>query len=357
MIAVMALVSVLFLFNATAANAAPKFSRGVSVSGVVAYQDDQNATQFHYLPTRADVVLGDRITTFKATHFGVGSVYYVQTSSGDIKSMAGALLSGTVAIDISAEQRKALINEINTRFGVAAPALLPLQVSNVNLKSILLDEVIGFGDKVQQHWPTNVSLASEFPFSIGSLNSGFAHIVAGLQAGVSVMPNPHFSLSVEGQAEFAGDPWTADIDCDLSQVWNQVRKRFSTSVSLGWFRVGGAEVNQVFSDLQKSGECKWTMNEGSLDTEKYGRQILETAKQLFDQINKSSVSGEGFFKFEPNPEAPPPGGGSGGGFGLFGWSISVNGGYSTSHFTQSIKYKNKFSYTGRFRWPVAVGAV
>src|SRR5882762_9169637 len=321
--------------------AAPFLSRGTSIKGAVAYQDDQDPNQFWYLPLSAESTFPDRIKTFRASHFGVGKAFLVKQSNGSITSQAGAILSGTVTIDISDAQRQQLIAQITKDFGIAAPRLLPLRLSEPAIQSIVLDKISGFGDEVQQIFPTSFQIGSEFAFSVGSLNSGFAQVVANLANGASttaIVPNPHFGMNISAQAEFTGDPWTAVIDCDLHQVWSQVRGSVGASVSYGFVRLASGSYNSIAQNLQRSGACTFTMKEGSLDTAVYGRQVLEMTKQMFEEINKNAISGQGFFKFEPNPEAPAPGGGGGGGLNLFGWGVSVNASYSSASFNQGIRW-------------------
>ncbi|TYO63640.1 hypothetical protein FXV83_26420 [Bradyrhizobium hipponense] len=77
------------------ARAVPKSSAGTVILGVTAYQDSEDKTQFWYLPIAMDVLLGERLKTFRATHFGIGRSYFVQAASGEVTSRAGAILSGT----------------------------------------------------------------------------------------------------------------------------------------------------------------------------------------------------------------------------------------------------------------------
>ena len=120
-----------------------------------------------------------------------------------------------------------------------------------------------------------------------------------------------------GQAEFVGDPWKAKVTADLSQVWKQVRQRYSASVKIGWFNIGSAEYNSLVQELIRKNIIKFEFEESSLDYEKHGRQIFEAAKEVLESINSSATSGKGFFKFEPNPQAADVQGGKHSGFA--GW--------------------------------------
>ena len=80
-----------------------------------------------------------------------------------------------------------------------------------------------------------------------------------------------------------------------------------------------------------------------MDNEKYGRQIFDMVKKIYEEVNKKATEGDGFFKFEPNPQAGDPGGG--GASSWWPWSVSINAGYSHAYFKQKITYQNKVSYT------------
>lgn len=342
------------------ANAAPKFNTGTAIEGAIAYQDDQNNRQFYYIPTKAGTAaLGDRITTFRATHFGVGREYFVQDSSGMYHSRSGAILSATGIIDLSANQNLALRNAISKAFSIKVDEirLLPLPLSKSKVESILLDEVIGFGDTVQQKFPSAITFGSEFAYSAGSLNSGFANVVAGMNLNdYGVTPNPTFALNISGEAEFVGEPWTAEVKCNLSQVWKEVRTGVNASATFGWFKIGEATYNNIAQNLERSGACKFKMSEGSLDTEQYGRQVFETVKKIFEAINEKASGGQGFFRFEPNPQAPAVSPGKTRS-GLFGLSVSINAGRSSASLEQNISWETSVSYAGRFRHPVYASVV
>jgi hypothetical protein len=87
--------------------------------------------------------------------------------------------------------------------------------------------------------------------------------------------------------------------------------------------------------------------EGSLDNEKYGRQFLEMGKQIFEAVNKQANSEVGYFKFEPSRTASPQNSEFAS---WWNWDVSVNLAYGEQSlkFSQSLNYKNKISYSGRF---------
>jgi len=351
---ILCLIITLITINSTT-YAAPAFSRGTSIQGAIAYQDAGDATQFWYFPTSADQLLGERLRAYRVTHFGYGKAYYVQDDQGRFHNATGGIVSGTFAYDLSPAKRTELVKAIQKAFNVANPKLIPLPLRSPKVTSVLLAGVFGQFGKVEQNIPAGFQIGPEVAFSAGSASSLFAAVLANAQLSQGIQPNPAFSLNIEANAEFVGDPWTYDVDCDLAQVWRQVRRRGSTTVNLGWFRIGSAEYQGTWQDLNKANVCTFNQVEGSLDTAKFGRQLAETMKQIFQAINDKAVNGEGFFRFEPNPEAPPPGGG--GGFSLFGIGISVNAGYSEAFFSQTIRFHRRITYTGRLEAPIAFSAV
>jgi len=289
-------------------------------------------------------------------HFGYGKAYFVQTDQHQIRSASGGIISGTFSYDLSTQKRQELLEAIKKAFNVPNPRLLPIPLRSPRVTSVLLSGIFGQFGTVEQQIPAGFQIGPEIAFSAGSASSLFAQVLANAQVGQGIQPNPAFSLNVDAKAEFVGDPWTYNIDCNLSQVWKQVRKRAGSSLSLGWFKIGSAEYQSIFQDLNKDNVCKFTQVEGSLDTATYGRQMAETMKQIFQALNDQAVNGQNFFRFEPNPEAPQPSSG-GGGFSLFGWSFSVNMGYSESFFSQAITLRRTVTYTGRLEAPIAFSAV
>jgi hypothetical protein len=337
---------------------APSFSRGTAIPGAIAYQDSSDKTQFWYIPTTSDELLGERLRAFRVYHFGFGPAYYVKDSDGNWHNSAGGIISGTFSYDLSTSKRAELVKAIKAAFNIDNPKLLPVPLRSPKVTSVVLDKTFGeFGD-VEQKIPAGFQIGPEVAFAAGSTSSLFAAVLANAQVGSGIQANPVFSLNVEAKGEFVGDPWTYDVTCDLSQVWKQVRKHGEATVNYSWFKIGTAEYNGLFQDLNKANVCTFTHVEGSLDTATYGRQMAETMKEIFTAINDKAVNGEGFFRFEPNPEAPPVGGGGGGGgFPLWGWSISINLGYSESFFSQSIHFQRRVSYTGRLEAPISFSAV
>lgn len=326
---------------------APKLSGGFKTDGVIVYEDHQDKQQFHYLPANARCILGDTLQDFKVTYWGIGDSFFAQDSSGAQRSIVGAVLSGRAAIDIAESQEKSVKKQIKTIYNIDNPKLLPLILRKAKVQSVVAGNTIGIagGDSI---FPETVVLGSTFSYTVGTGQSLFAQFIATQSVDDrNVTPNPNFALNVVGDVEFVGDPWTVKVTADLSQVWSKIRSHFDASVDVGWFSTSAAEFNSIVANLVKTQVIKCEFEEGSLDNEKYGRQIFEMGKEICTAISNAVVSQTGLFKFEANPEPPSllekvsP-------MGLFDWGVSVNASYSAAYFKQSINFQQKISYTGRF---------
>jgi hypothetical protein len=294
------------------------------------------------------VRLGETLLDFNVTYWGIGDQFLVETDAG-IKSACGAILAGRAAVDMTAAQRAQLTQALRAQFNVANPKLLPLPLKDVTVQPVFAAKTLGIDGSADNIFPSEIALGNAFDFTVGTgqpKNTLFAAVVARQAAGNAPMTKPVFAINAIGKAEFVGDPWTAEIQVDLSQVWSKVRQRYSASVNIGWFSVGKAEYQSIVADLTRNNVIQTHFSEGSLDNEKYGRQVFEMVKDVLETVNSKITSGEGMFKFEPNPEPADLGGGGGGSF--WPWSLSVNASYSSAHFRQSIQYANKVTYSGRF---------
>ncbi|MBJ3793153.1 hypothetical protein I8J38_32150, partial [Bacillus sp. OA1] len=87
-----------------------KINKGISTQGVIAYQDDADPTIFHYYPNNPQCKLGETLTEFKVTYWGIGPQYIARIDD-QYYDAVGAILSGRAAIDITEEQRVAISQE------------------------------------------------------------------------------------------------------------------------------------------------------------------------------------------------------------------------------------------------------
>lgn len=335
--------------------AGPKFSSGTTTdNGVQIYRDSDDLTQFYYLPTNIIAQFNPTngpLKDFNVAYFGISDKYVDVGPEGIRQSVVGASIAGQAGFRLSPEQRASAEAVIQKQFGVKNPKLLPLTIRNVQVTPTLAKNVMGADSAADVVFPSEIRFENDFNFVLAAKTRLFAQMASlSPQGGIGQVTNPQFGMNIIGEAEFVGDPWKASLTVDLGQCWSQIRQRYSASLKIGWFRIGSAEYQSIVQDLERTGLIKVGMIEGTLDNEAQGRQVFDMVKTAFEQLNRAAVNGEGFFRFEPNPEAAPVGGSSGGGGGLFGlWGVSINGGYSSAHFNQKFTFTQVFDYTGRFK--------
>ena len=327
-------------------------SKATSGDGVVAYQDHSDLSQFWYVPLRVDTTLGGSLTAFKVDYWGIGARYLVQESTtGKIRSMFGAVLSGTAVFDISDYQRKKITRKIEQEFGVKNPKLAPLRLKKAVMQPVWAERTLALGRGADVKVPTEFQFGSQFNYLFGTGNSLFANFVANQGADGSVKVNPAFGMQVVGQAEFRGEPWKVTVEAELSSVWREIRKKISGSASIGWFNLGTAEFNQIITTLERDAVIKTHFEQGSLDTAQFGSQVFEMGKKIAEKIN--GIGGGDFFKFEPNPE---PSAGIVEMFGLSSiWRVSINASYSERSFSQVFHYKEILQFDGNFEASIPAG--
>jgi hypothetical protein len=316
--------------------------------GVQVYQDHAQKDQFFYVPLQADLDLGTTLEDFKVDYWGINAPFY-SGGGGEIRSLFGAILAGRANIDISAYQRRKIVEQIQNDFSVDTPKLAPLRLRRVEVQPVFASNTLGFGENSDTVWPTDFQFGSSFNYLLGTGNALFASYVAAQGDGVDPITNPGFGVNIAGKAEFRGEPWKCHIKVDLSSFWKEVRIRVAGSARFGWFKVGSAEFNKVVKELERDKIIQINFESGSLDLEKYGAQIFEMGKAVAEAINAGQ--GGDFFKFQPNPDqvegareadAMPRL------FGLSPWSVSINASYSEQSFTQNITYEQTLSYEGNF---------
>jgi hypothetical protein len=328
-------------------------NRSVAKDGVIAYQDSLEVNKFHYLPARIDAILGETLDQFKVTYFGINkSPYYMDMGDNLQESVVGGVVSGKAIPDITEDQKVAITKEIGEQYKVDKPNLTPLELSQVTVQPIFSRTIAEMGQSSNADFPATVKFGSSFNYNITSGNSLFAEMCGAAIDGSVATENPDVGINITGLAEFYGDPWKAKIECDLSKVWEYTRTKVNAGLSLGWLQIG-TQIDKITQSLISEGIVNIEYIEGSGGDE-FGRQMLETTKTLFEAINAQVASGEGFFRFEPNPspqELPDkedPWGAK-----LLPWTASLNVGYGSNSFSQSIKYENTVSFTGKIRVPIA----
>ncbi len=331
-----------------------KLTGGVSKAGVVAYQDDQDAKQFHYWPANIDCVIGETLRDFSVTPWGIGNEFIEQEN---LRSIVGGILAGRAALDISEYQRAQIRSEIARVYEFADVKLLPMQLTDVQVQPVVGANTLKLGPGGDVNFPKTLQLGQSFVYLVGTGESSlFAQFVGAASVGDKIVSNPSFGINVTGSAEFLGDPWRVKVTADLSQVWKYTRKQFSAGINFGWWRISLGDYEQTIIDLAKNSVIKLDFFEGTLDNEKYGRQILEMGRDIYEAINAQAGAGVGFFRFEPNPDPQSSDNPTSGGAWPFLPSINLGYGERSLEKNQHMHLEREISYHGRVRrtLPVAM---
>ncbi|WP_143544342.1 MULTISPECIES: hypothetical protein [unclassified Rhodococcus (in: high G+C Gram-positive bacteria)] len=330
-------------------------NRQIAADGVIAYQDSDQTDLFHYLPARIDAVNKETLLNFSVEYFGINEKPYYRAMSGDanVQSVVGGVLAGRATPDITRDQRDAISDAISQQYSVDKFRLVPLEVREVKVQPVFAKAFAQMGEGSSSEFPSTVKFGSTFNYVIASGNSLFAEMAGASIAGSGDDPStPQVGANITGVADFYGDPWEASIECDLSQVWEYTRDTVSSGLNLGWFKFG-TEYDKIAQKLIRENVIKIRYREGS-GGDQFGRQLLETTKTVFEAINKQVTSGEGLFRFEPNPDPQVlPEQKDTWGSSLLPWQASVNLGFAKNSFQQSISYKQDVSFTGKIAVPVA----
>ncbi|TCS92574.1 hypothetical protein [Hazenella coriacea] len=320
-------------------------NQAVAKDGVIAYRDHADKSTFHYWPARIDAVLGETIKDFSVKYWGINSKPYYQQVGKKVESIVGAELSGRAAPDLTQGQREAIMGAIKERYNIT-PNLVPLTLEKgIRVQPVLAQGVQNNGYGSSSVFPDQFQLGNSFMYNVTSGNSLFAQLAGNRTEYVDGNANPSFGVNIYGTADFYGDPWIAEIECDLSQVWKYTRTQFETGV-YGWMNLG-AQLDKIAQSLVKENIINIRYIQGSGESE-FGRQLLETTKTVFEAINNQIVKGEGMFKFEPNPtpQSPPPKD-KGWSSKLLPWTVSLNLSYSSEVFNQQITYKQKVEFSNK----------
>ncbi|WP_338652971.1 hypothetical protein [Lysinibacillus sp. Y5S-8] len=317
-----------------------KLTNSIIIADVQVHPDHEDPTQFHYYPLNVPCKLGESLSEFKVTYWGIGPEYIVKIGD-QFYDAFGAILAGKGSIDITEEQRTEVNQKIREIYGVE-PKLSAITLTDVIVKPVFAGITLGInkGDII---FPEQFRFGSSFNFLVGSpQNQVFAHLAAS-KSGSGDSVDPSFGINIEAKGEFVGEPWKVTASADLKQVWSYVRKRFGGGgIKIGWIRIKKAEYERVMVDMNREQVINLNFDEGSLDVEKHGREIFEMGKDLLSSLNTESE----FFKFEPHPNPSDPE------ESVYGWGVSLNAGYVDIDIDQSISWKKSIEYTGRVKIPI-----
>jgi hypothetical protein len=329
---------------------AGRLNRPAAVDGVIAYQDYEDENLFHYFPLRTDAVLGETLKSFTVEYYGINAQpYWVDYGDGNYHSCVGGNLSGTAIPDITKQQRINIVKVIQDTYGIKKPNLTPLIVTGVTVQPIYAKQIVAMGGSGSATFPSQINVGASIGYQVGSGNSLFATMV-GAQRDGGTGELPEFAINIYGTTELYADPWVAEIHASLSRVWEYTRTQVDAGVNIGWFNIG-TNIDKITQELITNGIVDIKYKQGGGGSE-FGWQMLNTTKTLFEAINKQVASGEGLFKFEPNPTPQEPKKNDKWGAALMPFSANVNVGYSSNFFKQEITFDQTVTFEGQIPIPL-----
>ncbi|MCA1374328.1 MULTISPECIES: hypothetical protein [unclassified Bradyrhizobium] len=318
--------------------ALPKLEASTRASGVVAFQDENDKTQFYVYPEVVPLVLGLTLSNPSVKYWGIGHTFRQKDPEfGILVPITGGTISGLATITIVPTQEAAIRAAIKKDFGQDNAKLANLDGKTKTIQPVFAGTSIGqagLGDAV---FPTSFRFGSSFSFVVGSPDSHtFASYVAQRIADqLEVTPDSSFSINLVAESQFRGPAWTTTCSADLAQVWKDVRQRYGGSGGYGWLGIS-VDYQSIQQDLFRSKKINCDFSAGDLDSKEKGDELFQIAKDALTSINSPDNE---FFRFQPNPQAATPGGGGQG-----PWLISLNLAYSSAALTQKIEWRQTFTF-------------
>lgn len=336
-----------------------RLNKSVVADGVIAYQDRENPRKFHYMPARIDAVLNSTLNNFKVQYYGIGEKPHWVKGNTEYLNLCGGIVSGQAVLDITTTQRESILKEIERVYRVDEPFLTPLILKDAEANPVFAKTPQEIGGGGSLDWPREIQFGSSFNFNIDSGNSLFPQLVArSIVGGDGQLVGSDIGINISGTVQLYGDPWTARITADLSQVWSYVRSQVRSHATIGWFNLDNASYERITQELYRNNIIKVEYIEGTGGKE-YGRQLLESTRVVFQAINNQILAGEGIFKFKPNPDPQQPPESEGTWRSEETWAgeslpyqVSVNMSFQKQSFEQSIHFEQEISYTGVIDIPV-----
>lgn len=324
-------------------------NRPVAADGIIAFQEKENPEAFIYFPSSVRAILGETVESFLCQYYGIGKdPQWVQAGPGKYLDLAGGVVQGKARFDATKEQLEALKVEIAKIYEVETPLLIPAILSDVSAVPIFAQGVAKLGGNSEYSFPKGVSVGESFNFNIDTGNSLFPELIASLKNDQSNnLDSPSIGINFTGKLDLYGEPFKARIKADLKQVWEYVRTQVDVKANFGWFNFG-SEYDSIAQELVKTNIIEIEYIEGRSNSE-FGLQLLESTKKVFEAINQQITSGEGMFRFEPNPEPQEPKKPEDSWYSsLAPWSVGVNLSFINNSFKQSIYFDETVSFQGIF---------
>src|SRR6185437_5230598 len=328
-------------------------NRAVAAKGIIGFQVREDPTTFFYFPSSGQAVLGDTLESFKCSYYGIGATpQWVQAGSLKYLDLAGGTVAGKVRFDATKEQLEAITDEINRIYEIDDPELVPVILQETKAQPVFAQGVADLGGNSKYSFPEQVNVGSSFNFNIDSGNSLFPQLIAGLNKNDGQGESaPTIGMNISGKLQLYGEPFEARLRADLKQVWEYVRDQVDVGAQLGWFNLS-SRFDKIAQDLQRESIIQMEFIQGRADST-FGLQLLESTKVVFEAINSKIVSGEGMFRFEPNPTPQEPKDPEKSWFAsLAPWSVGLNMSFVRNSFKQSITFDQRVKFQGLFTIPV-----
>jgi hypothetical protein len=331
------------------------FNKGILISeNVIVYPGSEDKNKFFYIPINLECILNKNLEEFKLTYWGYGKQFLVKQENGKIESVIGAIFTGTATPDISKQQRNQIIKEIIKTFEVDNPKLTPLSLSNIKVQPFIGTHIWKVGKDSDILFPETMQLGTAFNFLIGTGNRLFTKYIGYQKRGSQIVAHPSIGINIIGEAEFTKEPWSAELEADLSKVWSYVRQRVSENISWEWLELKFADYQNLIQDMLRDKVIKLTVKEGTVNLQKPGWQILEIGRQIFAAVNNQGNSETGYFRFEPNSTSPNSLKLEDRTFWL--WKIAINLAYGSQSIPSSTSthYKSTINYSERLIVPIPI---
>lgn len=322
-------------------------NRAVGADGIIAFQDRENPEKFEYFPSSVQSVLGDTMESFLCQYYGIGGKpQWVQAGNNSYLNLAGGIVQGKVRFDATKKQLEAIKEEISRVYKIDDAVLTPVILSDTKAQPVFAQGAAGLGGNSKYGFPDGFSVGESFNFNIDSGNSLFAQLIAARTVGSNNAPaSPTIGMNIRGKLQLYGEPFKARLTADLSQVWEYTRTQVDAAARIGWFNFSGS-FDKIAQDLQKNSIIKMEFIEGRADSE-FGLQLLESTKVVFEAINNQITSGEGMFRFEPNPDPQEPKDPEKSWLAeLAPYSVGINTSFASNSFSQSIAFEQEVDFTG-----------
>ncbi|MDX3806019.1 hypothetical protein ACXIUS_09200 [Bosea thiooxidans] len=333
-----ALTAGLFALMAAPAVALPKIETSTRANGVVAFQDESDAKQFHIYPERIPLVLGLTLSDPSVKYWGIGAPFRQKDPEyGLYVPIVGATISGLATITITPDQEAAIRAAIKRDFSVDEPKLANLDGKTKSIEPVYAATSLGIKGNGDSVFPQIFRFGSSFNFVVGSPDSHtFASYVAQrIRDQPAITPDSSFGVNLVATSQFRGAPWSTTCKAELQKVWKEVRQRYGGSGGYGWLGIT-LDYQSIQQDLFRSKLIDCDLKEGDLEAKEKGNQLFQIAKDALTSINDPDNE---FFRFQPNPQAAANGGPAQG-----PWLVSLNLAYSSASLNDKIEWKQTFTF-------------